>query len=61
MLKRLQKYRTEKNIGIVAFQQNTFDVFKDKYKINNNKSVVLYEGKIIMKIGFLDSDMESVM
>lgn len=61
MLKRLQKYRTEKNIGIVAFQQNTFDVFKDKYKINSNKSVVLYEGKIIMKIGFLDSDMESVM
>ena len=61
MLKRLHKYKVNNKIGLIAFQQNTFDVFKTKYQINSDKSVVRYNGKIIMKIGFIDSEMESIL
>jgi hypothetical protein len=33
MLKRLQRYKTDWQTGVYAFERNTFDLFRNKYNI----------------------------
>lgn len=69
MVKRLQRYKYEnvegnnKIIGVVAFDGETFDIFKKKYEIKNkiNETAIFYNNKIIIRVDFVDSDMEKLL
>lgn len=63
MLKRLQRYRTGKNVGVIALEKDGFDIFKQKYKvqIEEEGTVAFYQGKIVMRVDFADTDMEKVV
>lgn len=61
MLKRLQKYKSEKSVGVVALEKESFQIFKEKYKIAIEGTVALYEGKVVMRVDFLDADMEQII
>lgn len=60
MLKRLQKYKVNKQIGVVAFDKNTYDVFKQKYNIVSTDTVVTYNNKIMIVIEFNDQHMQKL-
>lgn len=69
MVKRLQRYKYEnvngnnKIIGVVAFDGETFDIFKKKYEIKSeiNETAIFYNNKIIIRVDFVDSDMEKLL
>ena len=63
MLKRLQRYQTGKNVGVIALEKDGFDIFKQKYKvqIEEEGTVAFYQGKIVMRVDFADTDMEKVV
>lgn len=68
MLKRLQRYRYDaaqgrsKVIGVVTFDEEMFNIFKKKYQIKcqNNQTVIYFNGKIITRVDFNDTDMEKI-
>lgn len=68
MVKRLQRFKYEnvdgnsKVLGVVAFDQETFDLFKKKYEIKNsiNDTAIFYNNKVIIRVDFVDSDLEKI-
>lgn len=45
---------------MVAFNKDTYDVFKHKYSITSTDTAVVYNNKIMMVVEFSDEHMQKI-